>query len=278
MVCKDVRARIFEYLDAELPAREREVVECHLAQCPECRAVVDTEVEFRERYIAPLRPPPVPERVRERVARLLETLPAAPPRARWLPRSLFPPRAFAVAVAALLLVALGGLIGVVLERGLTERRPTLLGLAEASVAQHQKLTRGVVPHDITGVSPKDAEQWFRRRLDFNVSLPEQLPGDRLTMVGGRISHLGELEVAALHYRMDEHDISLFVIPLERFRQLRLGETPKFKMLTHNGYDVIVWASHGSGYALVSEIGGRSCLVCHSPDENLGLAPPSPTHP
>lgn len=277
MVCKDVRAKIFEYLDAELPAREREAADRHLARCPECRAVIETEVEFRERYVAPLRPTPAPDRVREQVARLLETLPA-PPRARWLPRSPFPPRAVAVAAVALLLVALGGLIGVVLERGLTERQPTLLGLAEASVVQHQKLTRGVLPHDIAGVTPKDAEQWFRRRLDFNVSLPEQLPGDRLTMVGGRISHLGELEVAALHYRMEEQDISLFVIPLERFRQLRLRETPKFKMLTHNGYDVIVWASHGSGYALVSEIGGRSCLVCHEAEEQLGLAPPSPAHP
>jgi hypothetical protein len=34
--------------------------------------------------------------------------------------------------------------------------------------------------------------------------------------------------------------------------------------------VIIWRQHGSGYALVSEIGRRSCLVCHSPDEKLDV--------
>jgi hypothetical protein len=42
------------------------------------------------------------------------------------------------------------------------------------------------------------------------------------------------------------------------------------MVTHQGYDVIAWASHGAAYSLVSEIGGRSCLVCHTPEEKLDL--------
>jgi hypothetical protein len=61
-------------------------------------------------------------------------------------------------------------------------------------------------------------------------------------------------------------VSLFIIADEMYQRLPLKEKPKFKVLSHRGYDVIIWRSHGTGYTLVSEIGGRSCVVCHSPDE------------
>jgi anti-sigma factor RsiW len=142
-------------------------------------------------------------------------------------------------------------------------------LADASVEQHQKLARGILPHDIQRVAPKAAEQWFKGRLSFNVSLPE-LTGEDLTLVGGRVSNLRDLEVAALHYQVEGKDVSLFIIPFEKYKSLGLSESPKFKMVTRRGYDVIVWASHGAAYSLVSEIGGRSCLVCHSREEKLDL--------
>jgi hypothetical protein len=43
------------------------------------------------------------------------------------------------------------------------------------------------------------------------------------------------------------------------------------MVNRHGYDVIVWSSHGVAYALVSEIGGRSCAVCHAPGEKLDVS-------
>jgi len=39
----------------------------------------------------------------------------------------------------------------------------------------------------------------------------------------------------------------------------------------------VWASHGAAYSLVSEIGGRACLVCHSREEKLDLPTGSRVH-
>ena len=126
------------------------------------------------------------------------------------------------------------------------------------------------------LTPKAAEQWFKSRLNFNVNLPE-LTREDLDLVGGRIAHLRDLEVAALHFKMDGRDISLFVIPFEKYLDLGIDATPKFKMVTHQGYDVIVWASHGMAYSLVSEIGGRSCLVCHSRDEPLGLPADARAH-
>jgi len=266
MVCKVVHSKLFQYLDGELPQEQRSALEGHIASCPDCQRLVDLERTFRETYIEPLQPEPAPVRVRDQVSRLVDSLTSDqwPAERRRRP---FRPSLLGGAVA---LVLLGGILGVSLQRLWNAANPSLLRLAEASVEQHQKLSRGILPHDIKQMSLKEAEQWFGRRLEFNVSLPE-LQREGLTFVGGRISHLRDLEVAALHYQLEGKDVSLFIIPLERYRQLGLGDSPKFKMVTHQGYDVIAWASHGAAYSLVSEIGGRSCLVCHTPEEKIDLA-------
>ncbi len=261
MVCRVVRAKLFQYLDEELSPYQRSALERHLASCPDCQRLVDLERAFWGTYIVALRPDPAPEEVREQVVRLLDALPSRPPerQKRYLSRHSL--------AAGIALILLGGFLGFGLQRLWQRATAPLAQLADAAVEQHQKLTRALLPYDIAQVPPKVAEEWFRHRLDFNVSFPELLR-QNVTFQGGRISHLRDLEVAALHYRVEAKDVSLFVIPLEGYRQLGLAESPKFKIMTHKGYDVILWTSHGVAYSLVSEIGGRSCLVCHSPEERL----------
>lgn len=261
MNCDAAKSQAFPYVDGELSADLRGEMETHLAACPACRLVVEHEFAFRDAYVSRLRPDPAPRALRDQVHALLAGLaePTAPaPRRRSV--------RWRHAVAALLLLAVGVAGGMKLAAVL-ERGATLGKLAEASVDQHQKLVRGLLPPDIVGVSPKTAEEWFRKRLDFNVNLPE-LNNPNLTLLGARISHLDSIEVAALEYQLDRKHVSLFVIPVEAYTRLGLSEKPKFKVLKHRGYDVIIWRHDATGYALVSEIGGRSCLVCHSPDDKF----------
>ncbi len=279
MVCKVARSKLFQYVDGELPEDQAATLEVHLTACPDCRRLTEIERSFRERYVEPLRPARTPERVRDQVTRLLDGLPDQRPATRRPPASLR-----SLLVAGLALLALGSLLGVGLsglfgrggERLWDGGKASLVRLADASVEQHQKLARGMLPYDIQHVPPKAAEEWFKGRLNFNVSLPE-LTGDDLVLLGGRISNLEALEVAALHYRVEGKDVSLFIIPPDKYRTLGLGDSPKFKMVTRHGYDVVVWASHGAAYSLVSEIGGRSCLVCHSRGEKLELPAGSQVH-
>lgn len=265
MACKAVRTKLFEYLDGELSEEQRSALEEHLGACAECRHLVELEKAFREIYVLPLRPDQAPAAVRERAARLLAGL-AAPPRSRWV-RPLG--RRSAMVTAALALLLVGGVWGLFLTWTRREASASLLRLADASVEQHQKLSRGLLPFDITLSSPKEAEQWFGNKLDFNVRLPE-LKDENLTFLGGRIAHLRDFEVAALEYRVDQKNVTLFIMPAEQYQKLGLGAEPKFKMVNRQGYDVIVWSAHGAAYALVSEIGGRSCMVCHSPEEKLDV--------
>jgi anti-sigma factor RsiW len=269
VICKTPRARLFQYLDGEVPEAEVAAIEDHLSSCVDCDRLVRSERSFRALYVDQLRPDPAPEKVRERTARLLATLSEG----AWQPRS--GPARLPLLAPALALVVVGALLGVTLAAG-WNAGASVIELADASVDQHQKFVRGLLPFDIAMASPQEAEAWFRRRLDFNVSIPD-LKDENLAFLGGRISHLREVEVAALGYRVDGTNVSLFIIPEQEYRRLGLSEAPKFKIVSRRGYDVIVWRSHGAGYSLVSEIGGKSCLVCHSADEPLGFPPSASAH-
>jgi anti-sigma factor RsiW len=261
MNCDTAKSHVFPYVDAELTPALQGELEAHLAGCEACRRCVEQERQFRDAYISRLRPDPAPAHLRERIDRLLEGLGGERGDGRTIGY-----RRLAYAGAAVVLLCVGVALGIGLK-AMLQRGDLLAELTEASVEQHQKLASGVLPPDLAGASPKAAEAWLRRRLDFNVTVPE-LKNANVTLLGARISHLGNVEVAALEYQLDQNNVSLFVIPEEAYSRLGLSEKPKFKLRKHRGYDVIIWRQHGTGYALVSEIGNRSCLVCHSPDDKL----------
>ena len=265
MKCDAAKSQVFAYLDDELGTEARQELELHLARCEACRQCVAHERAFRQTYVVRLRPDPVPAHVRESVDRLLDGLHRRRAGAlRWR-------RTVALrAIAATVLIVGGIALGMALDP-LVSRRDALAELAEASVGQHQKLASGLLPHDIVAASPAAAAAWLRGRVDFNVEIPE-LKTPNLALLGARVSHLANVPVAALEYRLEGKNVSLFVIPGDAYSRLGLTEKPKFKVRRHRGYDVIIWKQHGTGYTLVSELGGRSCLVCHSPAEKIDAPP------
>jgi anti-sigma factor RsiW len=269
--CSTAKAKMFPYVDGELGQEARDQVEAHLAHCGACRRLVDLEVAFREMYVEPLRPDPAPSRVREKVSALLSGLDGE----RRAGRRRAGVRRLALGLAAGLLVFSGVIAGLGLQQYL---RPatSVTDIADAAVEQHLKLVRDLLPRDIKDVPPKAAEEWFKKRLAFNVNLPD-LKADSLQFLGGRISHLRDVEVAALEYEVEGNKVSLFIIPEEAYRRLQLGDKPRFKVLSHRGYDVVIWRSQGAGYTLVSEIGDRACLVCHGPNEKLEPLPRPSAH-
>lgn len=259
MECDAAKTRIYAYVDGELEGEPLAALEAHLTACAECRRLVTLEREFRHACAPFLKREPAPPEIRARAQERLATLTHGRRRRPW------PARFRPVLLGGGLLVA-GVALGLVSKPYLPWRDP-LAELADAAVEQHQRLARGLLPLDIHHVSPRSAEAWFRQRLTFNVSVPE-LPAPNLTFRGGRISHLRDVEAAVLGYQVDGRDVSLFIIPGEAVQRLRLSEGSRFRQLTRRGYDVIVWESreHGVGYTLVSEIGGRACLVCHTSGE------------
>src|SRR5256884_7886652 len=179
MDCSTAKSKIFPFVDGELTPELCDQLEAHLARCGACRRLVDLEVAFRETYVERLRPDPAPEPVRERVATLLRGLGEGRRAGRGWRRV----ERLAVCAGAVLLLVVGLSAGIALQ-SYTGTRTSLAELADAAVEQHQKLVRDLLPPDIKDVSPKVAEEWFKKRLAFNVSLPE-LKTERLHFLGGR---------------------------------------------------------------------------------------------
>ena len=166
MNCDTTKSQVFPYVDGELPAALRDEMEAHFAECDSCRHVVEQELAFRDAYVVRLRPDPTPPHLRDRINHFLTGLveQRARTRRRWYKPWLF-------MTSAILLLAIGVVGGMQLAAVL-ERGNTLDEVVDASLDQHQKLGRGQLPPDIVGLSPRAAEDWFRKRVDFKVSLPD----------------------------------------------------------------------------------------------------------
>lgn len=258
MNCDTMKSQVFPYVDGELPAALRDEMEAHFAECDSCRHVVEQELAFRDAYVVRLRPDPTPPHLRDRINHFLTGLveQRARTRRRWYKPWLF-------ITSAIMLLAIGVVGGMQLAAVL-ERGNTLDEVVDASLDQHQKLGRGQLPPDIVGLSPRAAEDWFRKRVDFKVSLPD-MKTPNVALVGARISRLANAEVAAIDYKLDHDHVSLFIMPGEAYNQLGLSEKPRFKVTKRRGFDVVIWRHQSTGYTLVSEIGVRACQVCHAPN-------------
>jgi anti-sigma factor (TIGR02949 family) len=69
--CRGVIRELSDYLDGELDARAREELERHLANCTDCRLVVDTTRKTIQIFCNS-EPVPLPEDVRARLHKALE--------------------------------------------------------------------------------------------------------------------------------------------------------------------------------------------------------------
>src|SRR2546425_755628 len=230
MDCSTAKSKIFPFADGELTPELCDQLEAHLARCGACRRLVDLEVAFRETYVERLRPDPAPEPVRERVATLLRGLGEGRRAGRGWRRV----ERLAVCAGAVLLLVVGLGAGIVLQ-SYTGTRTSLAELADAAVEQHQKLVRDLLPPDIKDVSPKVAEEWFKKRLAFNVSLPE-LKTERLHFLGGPVTPLPEVEAAAPQDRVHRDKGSLFIIPGGGHRPLPVKDKPPVKVGSHPRYE------------------------------------------
>lgn len=77
--CEQVFARLADYLDRELSADERRVVDAHLSTCAACAREYRFETHLIDDVRAKLGRIAVPETLRSRLGALLGATPPAPP-------------------------------------------------------------------------------------------------------------------------------------------------------------------------------------------------------
>jgi anti-sigma factor RsiW len=244
--CGDLARQVDPYLDGEFDARERAEVDAHLATCPACRSLLETQgklrAALRERLREAMTPPAAAGRAPPALRARIEASLSRQRRPLW--RRLFSP----LPLAALAACAAGALLVLA-----THRADDAL-VVEAVRSHHRGL-----PLEVMAASVGEASipAWFAGKLDFHPS-PPQFHGSGIHVLGARLSNLRELPAAYIRYALPKGQAGLFIVddPHRTFdpagREVQVGPQV-LRVVNSRGYNVAVWRENEIVYSLVSDL-------------------------
>lgn len=195
--CRQTEALLPPYVDGEATAEARDAVDAHLADCPQCRDLMQVQRQVRALLVSRRRSliDPAPDSLSNDVRRVAEAALPGPGRARWT----------AVAAAAGVVLAVSG--GVVWATG-----QSAVLLAAQLTLDHLKCF--VIDGDDRpeGLSAAEGQAHFHDDFAMDVALPVPAADGRAKLVSVRQCLYGEGWIAHALYRVDGGEVSLFVLP------------------------------------------------------------------
>ncbi|MGN6368407.1 MAG: anti-sigma factor family protein [Phycisphaerae bacterium] len=265
MECKRVQNLIDAFMDGELDPVHSSEVEGHLRECAGCarglenRRVLQRVLREKLAYFA------APAELREAAVETSLGRHDVPEHERSggelsAPDMLRGPslsmahraarrwKIAAWALAACLMVAVGGMTVVMLER------PTgdggMVAAVESAHLRAMLPTSALV--DVVSTDRHTVKPWFAGKLAYAPPVPE-LKGEGFELVGGRLDVLAGERVAALVYRRGQHVIDVFVRPrAEGGKEEGVEEV----VTTGRGHHVVRWGCAGFECWAVSDVEGE----------------------
>jgi anti-sigma factor RsiW len=148
----------------------------------------------------------------------------------------------ATAAVALLLIA--GLITISIRQQQLQREQAFSELADLHVATLASAN----PVDVISTDRHTVKPWFQGRIPFTFNLPE-LQNSEFTLVGGRVTYLGQAPGAELIYQIRKHQISVFIFQ-DRAVGHQLGSSSwSQKELSFN---IQSWTQDGLRYFVIGD--------------------------
>ncbi|HEV2733124.1 MAG TPA: zf-HC2 domain-containing protein [Terriglobales bacterium] len=234
MVCESWKAKLDTYLDGELPSEEMRTFGTHVHSCPFCAADALVSVQLKRSIQAAGKRFAPNAEFRKRVQ---QSITAKPRRGvvgfGWM---------IATAMIAILVVV--GLAATYLGRQRADREQVYSELADLHVATLASSS----PVDVVSSDQHTVKPWFQGRIPFTFDLPE-LRNSEFSLLGGRITYLGQTPGAHLIYELRKHEISVFIFREGSLRGTWDEEYPVTKELSFN---METWSQGGLRYCLIGD--------------------------
>jgi anti-sigma factor RsiW len=228
-------AELETYLDGELSADEMRDLDAHLRSCPSCAADALSRLQNKRAvHSAGKRFSPDPE-LRERIRKRIATKPRRSPIRMWL----------GAAAVAILLIA--GVVTISVRQQQLQRQQTLSELADLHVATLASAN----PVDVISTDRHTVKPWFQGKIPFTFNLPE-LQNSGFTLLGGRITYLGQEPGAELIYQIRKHQISVFIFQDRAVGQELNPSSQSYKELSFN---IESWNQDGLRYFVIGDASG-----------------------
>jgi anti-sigma factor RsiW len=237
MACETGREKLDAYLDGELPPAQANELSAHMRSCASCAADALGRVQMKRSVaVAGKRYEPSAE-LRARIAKSVAAKPIRRPSFVW--------QFAALATAFVVVAALG--LNLYAGRESARREKIYSELADLHVATLASSS----PVDVVSTDRHTVKPWFQGKIPFSFNLPE-LQGTDFTLLGGRLSYLGQAPGAQLIYQIRKHEISVFIF------QDRGAEKTNFPSgATHTlSFNTETWTANGLRYFVVGDVGSE----------------------
>ena len=228
--CEQVRALLAPWVDGEVAANDRAGIDAHLGGCTRCARRASGERAARDvlqRARPALLADKAPDTLRARLRAEAHASRRQPAVLTW--------RRLPIAIAATLVLAFSGLTLHVA----TGRSTTLL--AAQLAADHVKCH--LTEPDHGSVSATEVQHRLAELYGFHARVPESSPDERLRLIGARRCLTGEGTNAHILYRLDDHPVSLYVVPNEARTDATVNVL---------GRQAVLWSRDNDTYVLVAD--------------------------
>ena len=234
MPCEAWRAKIDAYLDRELSPSESSAVASHLRECAACAAEALERLQLK-RAVAAAGPSDTPSaQFRARIAQ--SVTPTRRPEKRWLWRLVLAP--------AVLVLLLSLAVDLYVDHEKAERSRVYSELTDLHIATLASAT----PVDVVSTDRHTVKPWFAGKVPFTFNLPE-LQGTDFTLVGGRVTYLGQTPGAQLVFQLRKHELSVFIFQDRGGDAARLSSGP----IREFSFNVEGWTKNGLRYFVVGDV-------------------------
>jgi anti-sigma factor RsiW len=234
MVCEAWKTQLDTYLDGELPSEEMHVFDAHVRICPSCAADALARVQMKRAVQAAGKRFTPSTEFRRRVQQSVVARPRRNvARFGWM-----------IAPAMIAVLVFAGWTATYVGRHRVRQEQVYTELADLHVATLASSS----PVDVVSSDRHTVKPWFQGKVPFTFDLPE-LQNSEFSLLGGRMTYLGQTPGAHLIYAVRKHKISVFIFPEESLR----GRWDEGSLVTKElSFNMETWSQGSLRYCLVGD--------------------------